>query len=86
LSASNARRFLDEMRERLGKHSLSLHPETTRLIEFGRSAAENRKRRGLGKPETFSFLGFIFISGKSRRGKFQINGSLGPIACGRSCK
>jgi RNA-directed DNA polymerase len=68
----DARRFLDKMRERLGKHSLPLHPEKTRLIEFGRNAAENRKRRGLGKPETFSFLGFIFISGKSRRGKFQI--------------
>src|SRR4030088_3341049 len=68
----DARRFLDEMRERLGKHSLSLHPEKTRLIEFGRHAAENRKRRGLGKPETFSFLGFIFICSKSRRGKFQI--------------
>jgi RNA-directed DNA polymerase len=68
----DARRFLDEMRERLGKHELSLHPEKTRLIEFGRNAAENRKRRRLGKPETFSFLGFIFISGKSRRGKFQI--------------
>ena len=69
---ADARRFLNEMRERLGKYSLSLHPEKTRLIEFGRHAAENRKRRGLGKPETFSFLGFIFISGKSRRGKFQI--------------
>jgi RNA-directed DNA polymerase len=69
---ADARRFLDEMRERLGKYSLSLHQEKTRLIEFGRHAAENRKRRGLGKPETFSFLGFIFISGKSRRGKFQI--------------
>jgi RNA-directed DNA polymerase len=69
---ADARRFLDAMRERLGKYSLSLHPEKTRMIEFGRHAAENRKRRGLGKPETFSFLGFIFISGKSRRGKFQI--------------
>jgi RNA-directed DNA polymerase len=68
----DARRFLDEMHERLGKYSLSLHLEKTRLIEFGRHAAANRKRRGLGKPETFSFLGFIFISGKSRRGKFQI--------------
>ena len=69
---ADARRFLDEMRERLGKYALTLHPEKTRLIEFGRHAAENRKRRGLGKPETFSFLGFIFISGKSRRGKFQV--------------
>src|SRR2546429_6140525 len=74
----DARRFLDEMRERLGKHSLSLHPEKTRLIEFGRHAAGNRKRRGLGKPETFSFLGFIFISGKSRRGKFQIKRKTRP--------
>src|SRR5205823_6974185 len=69
---ADARRFLDEMRERLGKYSLSLHPEKTRLIEFGRHAAENRKRRGLGKPETFSFLGFIFICGKSRKGGFLI--------------
>jgi RNA-directed DNA polymerase len=69
---ADARRFLDEMRERLGKYALTLHPEKTRLIEFGRHAAANRKRRGLGKPETFSFLGFIFISGKSRRGKFQV--------------
>ena len=69
---SDARRFLDEMRERLGKFALSLHPEKTRLIEFGRFAAERRKRRGLGKPETFNFLGFTFICGKTRAGKFQI--------------
>jgi RNA-directed DNA polymerase len=69
---SDARRFLDDMRERLGKFALSLHPEKTRLIEFGRHAAENRKRRGLGKPETFNFLGFTFICSKSRRGNFLI--------------
>src|ERR1700730_6752589 len=69
---SDARRFLDEMRERLRKFALSLHPEKTRLIEFGRFAAERRKRRGLGKPETFNFLGFTFICGKTRAGKFQI--------------
>jgi RNA-directed DNA polymerase len=68
----DACRFLDEMRERLGKFALTLHPEKTRLIEFGRFAAERRKRRGLGKPETFSFLGFTFICGKTRAGKFQI--------------
>jgi RNA-directed DNA polymerase len=68
----DARRFLDEMRERLGKFALSLHPEKTRLIEFGRFAAERRKRRGLGKPDTFNFLGFTFICGKTRAGKFQI--------------
>ncbi len=69
---SDARRFLDEMRERLQEFSLSLNTEKSRLIEFGRDAAENRKRRGLGKPETFNFLGFTFICGKSRRGKFQV--------------
>jgi RNA-directed DNA polymerase len=69
---SDAQRFLNEMRERLGKFALSLHPEKTRLIEFGRFAAERRQRRGLGKPETFSFLGFTFICGKTRVGKFQI--------------
>jgi RNA-directed DNA polymerase len=68
----DARRFLDAMRERLKEFALSLHPEKTRLIEFGRFAAENRKRRGLGKPETFDFLGFTFICGKTRRGKFQV--------------
>jgi hypothetical protein len=48
----------------LQKFSLSLHPEKTRLIEFGRRAAANRKQRGLGKPETFNFLGFTLIAGK----------------------
>src|SRR4051795_6338165 len=69
---TDARRFFDEMRKRLQEFELSLHSEKTRLIEFGRSAVENRKRRGLGKPETFTFLGFTFICGKTRRGKFQI--------------
>jgi group II intron reverse transcriptase/maturase len=69
---NDARRFLDEMRERLLQHALTLHPDKTRLIEFGRFAAANRKQRGLGKPETFNFLGFTFICGKSRRGKFLI--------------
>jgi len=69
---SDACRFLDEMRKRLQKFALTLHPEKTRLIEFGRFAAERRQRRGLGKPETFNFLGFTFICGKTRQGKFQI--------------
>jgi len=68
----DARRFWEAMRERMDKFALSLHPDKTRLIEFGRSAAANRARRGLGKPETFTFLGFTFISGKSRRGYFLI--------------
>src|ERR1700736_6009824 len=70
---ADARRFWDAMRERLQEFSLTLHPEKTRLIEFGRRAASNRKQRGLGKPETFDFLGFMFICGKSRRGKFLIH-------------
>jgi RNA-directed DNA polymerase len=68
----DARRFWDAMRERLREFSLSLHPEKTRLIEFGRHAATNRARRGLGKPETFKFLGFVLICGKSRRGGFLV--------------
>ena len=68
----DAQRFLDEMRKRLREFALSLHPEKTRLIEFGRFAARDRKERGLGKPETFNFLGFTIICGKSRAGKFQL--------------
>src|ERR1700740_3390464 len=56
----------------LAEFALSLHPEKTRLIEFGRFAAERRKRRGLGKPETFNFLGFTFICSKTQGGKVQI--------------
>ena len=65
---TDARRFWDAMRVRLQEFSLSLHPEKTRLIEFGRHAANKRKQRGLGKPETFNFLGMTFICGKSRGG------------------
>jgi RNA-directed DNA polymerase len=69
---ADARRFLDMMRARLEAFALTLHPEKTRLIEFGRRAAVRRERRGLGKPETFTFLGFTLICGKSRRGKFLL--------------
>ena len=69
---NDARRFLEEMRARLQEFSLSLNTEKSRLIEFGRFAADNRKRRGLGKPETFNFLGFTFICSTTRQGKFQI--------------
>jgi group II intron reverse transcriptase/maturase len=69
---ADARRFLDMMRTRLEEFALSLHPEKTRLIEFGRHAAADREKRGLGKPETFNFLGFTFICGKSRQGRFLI--------------
>ena len=55
-----AERFLNEMRERLAKFGLTLHPDKTRLIEFGRFAEENRRERGQGRPETFDFLGYVF--------------------------
>jgi RNA-directed DNA polymerase len=69
---SDARRFRDAMRDRLREFSLSLHPEKTRLIEFGRFAAQDCKRRGRSKPETFKFLGFVLICDKTRRGDFRI--------------
>jgi group II intron reverse transcriptase/maturase len=69
---TDARRFLDAMRERFEQFGLELHGEKTRLIKFGRFAAERRKRRGQGKPETFTFLGFTFICGKSRSGFYQL--------------
>jgi len=69
---TDAGRFWDAMRARLQEFSLSLHPDKTRLIEFGRHAAAGRAQRGLGKPETFTFLGFTFVCGKSRRGYFLV--------------
>jgi RNA-directed DNA polymerase len=69
---TDADRFLGNLRERLAKFGLDLHPEKTRRIEFGRFAEENRKRRGQGKPETFDFLGFKHISGKNRLGQFAV--------------
>jgi RNA-directed DNA polymerase len=70
---SDAKRFQEELKERLLKFGLELHPDKTRLIEFGRYAAENRRRRGEGKPETFTFLGFTHICGKTRKtGGFAI--------------
>src|SRR6202051_1934436 len=69
---SEAERFLKDLRERLSKFGLELHPYKTRLIEFGRFAEGNRTRRGEGKPETFDFLGFTHISGKDRNGRFAV--------------
>jgi len=69
---AEAKRFLEELRERLQEFSLSLHPDKTRLIEFGRHAAARREKLGLGKPETFTFLGFTLICGRTRTGQFQI--------------
>jgi len=70
---ADAQRFRDALRQRFEEFSLSLHPDKTRLIEFGRHAADRRARAGLGKPETFQFLGFVFFCGKSRRGKFLLH-------------
>jgi RNA-directed DNA polymerase len=69
---ADAQRFHTALQQRMEKFALSLHPDKTRLIEFGRFAATNRARRGLGKPETFTFLGFVHICGCSRRGLFQL--------------
>ncbi len=69
---SDAKAFWDAMRERLREFSLSLHEDKTRLIEFGRFAAQTRARRGQGKPETFNFLGFTFICGNTRAGRFLV--------------
>jgi hypothetical protein len=68
----DARRFLAELRERFARFGLELHPDKTRLIEFGRRAAVDRQRRGLGKPETFDFLGFTHICARSRSGRFWV--------------
>ncbi|HVC77583.1 MAG TPA: group II intron reverse transcriptase/maturase [Candidatus Micrarchaeaceae archaeon] len=67
-----AEQFLVDLRERLARFALELHPEKTRLIEFGRFAAQHRAAQGLGKAETFDFLGFTHICGKTRAGQFKL--------------
>jgi RNA-directed DNA polymerase len=69
---AEAVRFQEELRERLRGFGLELHPEKTRLIEFGRFAVQRREERNLGKPATFNFLGFTHISAESREGKFLL--------------
>jgi group II intron reverse transcriptase/maturase len=68
----DAERFLADLRDRFAEFGLELHPDKTRLIEFGRFAAERRERRGLRKPETFDFLGFTHICATNRRGGFKL--------------
>ena len=68
----DAERFKRAVEERLGQFGLKLHPEKTRLIEFGRFAREHRRRRGQGKPDTFDFLGFTHCCGRTRKGKFLV--------------
>src|SRR5438552_144321 len=71
---ADAERLLQEWKERLSKFGLKLHPDKARLIEFGRFAAEDRKRRGEGKPETFNFLGFTHICAKNQKtGGFSVD-------------
>ncbi len=69
---SDAEQFHKDLVQRFTKFNLELHAEKTRLIEFGRFAAENRRRRHLGRPETFAFLGFTHMCGKTRAGKFAL--------------
>ena len=69
---AQAEQFLADLRQRMEKFSLTQHPEKTRLIEFGRFAAPSRAKKGLGKPETFNFLGFTHICGRSARGRFVL--------------
>jgi group II intron reverse transcriptase/maturase len=71
-SRQEAELFLEHLRKRLGKFNLELHPEKTRLVEFGRFAAASRKGRGGGKPETFDFLGFTHICAKSSKGNYIV--------------
>ena len=68
----DAERFLEAVEERFGSFELELHPDKTRLIEFGRFAHRDRRQRGQGKPETFDFLGFTHYCSKTRRGRFQL--------------
>ena len=70
---AEAERFQKEMKERFSRFNLELHAEKTRLIEFGRFAGSDRSGRGAGKPETFDFLGFTHICGKTRRGDFALH-------------
>ena len=74
----DAERYLRDIRARLARFGLSLHPNKTRLVEFGRFAAANRRTRGAGRPETFDFLGFTHFCTTTRRGRFQLGRK--PIA------
>ena len=69
---NNAEKFLKDLTERMGEFGLELHPDKTRLIEFGRFADANRRKRGKGKPETFDFLGFTHSCSKTKSGSFSI--------------
>jgi RNA-directed DNA polymerase len=77
---ADASRFLAAMRLRFEEFALSLHPDKTRLIEFGRRAVADRAQRGLGKPETFSFLGFSVLQAHTERSSSWTDQSCGQAA------
>jgi len=68
----DARAMRRALSDRMAKFGLELHPEKTRVLEFGRYARKDREQKGLGKPETFEFLGFVHIAAKDRQGKYQL--------------
>ena len=80
----DAERFWSELRGRLAEFSLELNAEKTRLIQFGRFAALNRAERGLGKPETFQFLGFTHICATTKNGRFKLKRSPTRNGCAPS--
>ena len=83
----DAERFWADLRGRLAKFGLELHAEKTWLIEFGRFAARDRAARGLGKPETFRFLGFTHICAKTRKsGRFELKRITARNGCRSSCE
>ncbi len=69
---TEARRFWADLASRFAKFGLALHPQETRLLEFGRHAAADRKRDGRGEPENFDFLGFTHVCGRTRKGQFEV--------------
>jgi RNA-directed DNA polymerase len=69
---AEAEQFLAALKSRLNEYGLTLHPQKTRLIEFGIYAQQNRDKRGMGKPETFDFLGFTHLCGKNKKGGFML--------------
>ena len=73
----DAERFWADLRDRLAQLGLELNAEKTRLIAFGRHAASNRKARGLGRPETFRFLGFTHACAKTKKGRFKLTRTAG---------
>jgi len=88
----DAEKVLEVLPRRFEKYGMTLHPEKTRLIEFGRSAAKNARKQGK-KPATFNFLGFVHICARSRQGRFTVHGKTiakrlgsGLKAVGEGCK